>query len=78
MLCRQCIVVLQASSEGVGRVLDAVGTASVIIGLLQQHHAKVIQPRVEASAAEAAACAAGLSALIKTVEESVGIPAGCP
>ena len=62
---------VQASSEGVGRVLDGVGTASVIIGLLQQHHVKVIQPRVEASGAEASACTAGLSAVIKSVEERV-------
>ena len=52
-------------------MLDAVGGVSVIIGMVQQHHAKVIHPRVEASGAEAAACSTGLSALIKTVEERV-------
>ena len=62
---------LQASNEGLGRVLDAVATATVIIGLLQQHHVKVIQPHVEASAAESAACSNGMSALIKSVEERV-------
>ncbi len=62
---------LQASSEGLGRILDAVGTVSVIIGLVQQHHVKIIQPRVEVSGAEAAACNAGLSGLTKTVEDRV-------
>ena len=61
----------QASSEGLGRVLDAVATATIIIGLLQQHQIKVIQPHVEASAAELAACSNGMSALIKSVEERV-------
>ena len=62
---------LQASSEGLGRILDAVGTVSVIIGLVQQHHVKVIQPRVEASGAEAAACNAGLTGVTKSVEDRV-------
>ena len=47
------------------------GTVSVIIGLVQQHHVKVIQPRVEASGAEAAACNAGLTGLTKSVEDRV-------
>ena len=62
---------LQASGEGMGRVLDAVATASIIVGLLQQHHMKVIQPRVETSPAEAGACSAALSACMKSVEERV-------
>ena len=62
---------LQASSEGLGRILDAVGTVSVIVGLVQQHHVKVIQLRVEASGAEAAACNAGLTGLTKSVEDRV-------
>ena len=52
-------------------MLDAVGSVSVIIGLVQQHHVKVIQPRVEASGAEAAACNAGLSGLTKILEDRV-------
>ena len=64
-------MVLQASNEGLGRVLDAVATATVVIGLLQQHHVKVIQPRVEASAAELTACSNGMSAVIKSVEDRV-------
>ncbi|DBB07800.1 TPA: hypothetical protein ACH3X3_009214 [Trebouxia sp. C0006] len=60
-----------ASSEGLGRILDAMGTVSVIIGLVQQHHVKVIQPRVEASGAEAAACNAGLTGVTKSVEDRV-------
>ena len=62
---------LQAVREGLGKVLEAVGTATVVIGLVQQHHNKVIQPQVEASTGEAAACTSGLSALVKATEERV-------
>ena len=62
---------MQAASEGVGRVLEAVGAASGIVRQLQQHYAKCISPRVEESAAEAAACATGLAALVRAVEERV-------
>ena len=47
---------LQAVREGLGKVLEAVGTATVFIGLVQQHFTKVIQPQVEASTGDAAAC----------------------
>ena len=62
---------LQAVREGLGKVLEAVGTATVFIGLVQQHFTKVIQPQVEASTGEAAACNSGLSALVKATEERV-------
>lgn len=62
---------LQAVREGLGKVLEAVGTATAVIGLVQQHHTKVIQPQVEASTGEAAACSSGLAAVIKTTEERV-------
>ena len=54
-----------------GRVLEAVGAASGIVRQLQQHYAKCIAPRVEESAAEASACATGLAALVRAVEERV-------
>ena len=62
---------LQASSEGLGRGLDAVATATVIIELLQQHHLKVIQPHVDSSPSESNACSTGLATLIRSVEERV-------
>ena len=63
--------VLQAVTEGLGKVLEAVATATVVIGLVQQHHTKVIQPQVQASPGEAAACTSGLTVLIKATEERV-------
>lgn len=60
-----------AVREGLGKVLEAVGTATVVIGLVQQHFTKVIQPQVEASTGEAAACNSGLSAFVKATEERV-------
>ncbi|KAK9835004.1 hypothetical protein WJX81_003494 [Elliptochloris bilobata] len=60
-----------AASEGVGRVLEAVGAASGIVRQLQQHYARCIAPRVEESAAEASASATGLAALVRAVEERV-------
>jgi hypothetical protein len=61
----------QAASDGVGRVLEAVGAASGIVRQLQQHYARAVAPRVEESAAEAAACATGLASLVRAVEERV-------
>ena len=62
---------MQAVKEGLGKVLEAVGTTTVVIGLLQQHHIKVIQPHVAASTGDASACNSGLTALIKATEERV-------
>lgn len=62
---------LQASSEVLGRGLDAVATVTIIIGLLQQHHIKVIQPHVESSASDSTACINGLATLIRSVEDRV-------
>lgn len=62
---------LQASNDGLGRGLDAVATATVIIELLQQHHVKVIQPHVTQSPSESNACSTGLATLIRSVEERV-------
>ena len=69
--CQSQWTVLQASSDGLGRGLDAVATATVIIGLLQQHHVKVIQPHVTQSPSEWNACSTGLASLIRSVEERV-------
>lgn len=54
-----------------GRVLDAVSSASGIIRALQQHYAREIEPRVEAAPVEASACATGLAALVRAVERQV-------
>lgn len=61
----------QAAAEGVGKVLDAIGTATIIIGMVQQHHAKAIQPQVQASAGEANACSSALAGLVKSTEDRV-------
>jgi hypothetical protein len=37
--------------------------------LLQQHYAKVVEPVVEMAPAEQSACSAGLTALVRAVEE---------
>lgn len=62
---------LQAVTEGLGRVLDAIGTATIVIGMIKQHHGKVIQPQLQSSAGEAAACSSALSGLVRSVEERV-------
>ena len=62
---------MQRATDGVGRVLEAVGAASGIIRALQQHYATVVEPRVEAAPAEATACATGLAALVRAVERQV-------
>ena len=61
----------QTATEGVGRVLEAVGAASGIIRALQQHYVTVIEPRVEGLPTEATACATGLAALVRAVERQV-------
>ena len=61
----------QRATDGVGRVLEAVGAASGIIRALQQHYVTVIEPRVEESPTEATACATGLAALVRAVERQV-------
>ncbi len=62
---------VQRATEGVGRVLEAVGAASGVIRALQQHYMTVIEPRVEESPTEATACATGLAALVRAVERQV-------
>ena len=62
---------LQAVAEGLGRVLDAIGTTTIVITMIQQHHSKVIQPQVQSSAGETAACSAALAGLVRSVEERV-------
>lgn len=61
----------QAVAEGLGRVLDAIGTATLVIGMIQQHHTKVIQPQVQASAGETKACSSALAGLVRSTEERV-------
>ena len=61
----------QRATDGVGRVLEAVGAASGIIRALQQHYVTIIEPRVEESPTEATACATGLAALVRAVERQV-------
>ena len=64
-------IVEQRATDGVGRVLEAVGAASGIIRALQQHYVTIIEPRVEESPTEATACATGLAALVRAVERQV-------
>ena len=58
-------------AEGLGRVLDAIGTATIVIGMIQQHYSKVVQPQVQASAGETTACTSALAGLVKSTEERV-------
>ena len=52
-------------------MLDAIGTATIVIGMIQQHHSKVVQPQVQASPGETSACSTALAGLVRSTEERV-------
>lgn len=53
------------------KVLQAARISGDMMSLLQRHYEDVVLPHVRASAAEHSACAAGLLALMRAVEDSV-------
>ncbi|KAK9823591.1 hypothetical protein WJX72_004079 [[Myrmecia] bisecta] len=59
------------TQEGLGKVLEAIGVATAIIKLLQQHYTKSIEPAVDDVLAESVSCSTGMAALIRAVEERV-------
>lgn len=52
-------------------MLDAIGTATIVIGMIQQHHSRVVQPQVQASLGETSACSSALAGLVRSTEERV-------
>ncbi|KAK9825577.1 hypothetical protein WJX74_007103 [Apatococcus lobatus] len=56
---------------GMGSVLEAVGLASTIILAVRQHYLKVVEKRLQGSAPDAAACAAGLAGMVRATEERI-------
>lgn len=61
-----------AMAASIGRVLQAVSTIGAIVSVVQQHYQRVLAPHLgPPGGAEARACAAGLAALVKAVDERV-------
>lgn len=61
-----------AVAASAGRVLQAVSTVGAVVSVLQQHCQRVLSPHLgPPGGAEARACAGGLAALVKAVDERV-------